>query len=134
MMYVKLCLAALLCSALATTASAGWDPAAYAAADTLEFYTITQDGDAHWSTVWLVVLDGDVYIRLGSRAGARIEGNSLKPYVKIRVDGEEFDKVSLEDAPDKVEAVAAAMGEKYWGDLLIKYAAHPYTLKLVPQQ
>ena len=134
MMYLKLFLAALLCSAIATTASAAWDPEAYADEDVLEFYTITEDGDEHWSKVWLVVLDGDVYIRLGSRAGDRIDGNSLKPNVKIRVAGEEFDQVALEDASDKAETVAAQMGEKYWSDLFIKYVDHPYTLKLVPQE
>jgi hypothetical protein len=132
MTYLKLFLGVLLCSALATTASAAWDPEAYTNEDVLEFYTVTEDGDEHWSKVWLVVLEGDVYIRLGGRAGDRIDGNSLKQHVKIRVAGEEFDQVLLEDASEQAEAVAAQMGEKYWSDIFIKYVDHPYTLRLKP--
>jgi hypothetical protein len=118
----------------AASAYAGWEPAAYVEEDVLEFYTITEDGDEHWAKVWLVVLDDDVYIRLGNRAGKRIDGNVEKPYVKIRIAGEEFDKVLLEDAPDQVEPVAELMGEKYCSDVLIKYVAHPYTFRLVVQE
>lgn len=131
---LKIVLATFVCCATvawATMASAGWAPAAYADEDVLEFYTITEDGDGHWSKVWLVVADDDVYIRLGSRAGDRIDGNTTKPYVKIRIAGEEFDKVLLEEAPDKVEQVAQLMGEKYWSDMFIKYVDHPKTLRLI---
>ncbi len=115
------------------TAHAAWDPASYADDEILEFYTETEDGDGHWSKVWLVVIDDQVYIRLGNRAGGRIDGNVHKPHVKIRIGGEEFDKVRLDEAPDKVEAVAEQMGEKYWSDMFISFVAHPYTLRLVPR-
>ena len=118
----------------AASAYAGWEPAAYAEEDVLEFYTVNEDGDDHWAKVWLVVLDDDVYIRLGNRAGKRIEGNADKPYVKIRIADEEFDRVLLEDSPEQAEKIAELMGEKYWSDKLIKHVAHPYTLKLVPQE
>jgi hypothetical protein len=127
-------LAGLLLCFSVTAVEAAWDPAAYAEEDVLEFYTENDEGKGHWSKVWLVVADGDVYIRLGGRAGGRIDENPDKPYVKIRVGGEEFGKVRLDDAPDKVEQVAELMGEKYWSDVFIKYAAHPYTLKLTPEE
>ena len=82
----------------------------------------------------LVVLDDDVYIRLGNRAGARVEGNAEKPYVKIRIADEEFDRVLLEDSSDQAGKVAELMGEKYWSDIFIKYVDHPYTLKLIPEE
>ncbi len=56
----------------AAVANADWNPQAFSTENTLEFLT-TEDGVEHWSTVWLVVIDGQVYIRLGSRAAARIE-------------------------------------------------------------
>jgi hypothetical protein len=92
------------------------------------------DGDGHWSKVWLVVVDGDVYIRLGSRAARRIEGNTNAPLVKIRVAGERFDGVVAEPTPDMAEAVGEAMAEKYWSDALIRYFPHPLTVRLRPQQ
>lgn len=126
-------LGVLLCCSFAGLARAEWNPQAYIGEEILEFLTINEDGDEHWSKVWLVVDEGEVYIRLGNRAGDRVNENAAKPYVAIRVAGEQFDKVLLEDAPEKVETVATLMGEKYWSDVFIKYFAHPYTFRLVPQ-
>ena len=82
----------------AAAANADWDPQAFSSQDTLEFLTI-EDGAEHWSTVWLVVIDGQVYIRLGSRAAGRIEANATKPYVKVRIAGQTFDKVKAAAVP-----------------------------------
>jgi len=43
----------------------------------------------------------------------------------------QFDKVLLETAPEMVDRVAAAMAQKYWLDLLIKYEEHPCTARLI---
>jgi hypothetical protein len=51
----------------------------------------------------------------------------------VRVAGREFDRVRAEAAPEAAERVAAAMGEKYWSDLLIRYVHHPLTMRLVPE-
>ncbi|MGH7785472.1 MAG: hypothetical protein ACRERC_01320 [Candidatus Binatia bacterium] len=119
--------------ALATApAQAAWDPQAIAAEDTLEFFTVSPEDGEHWSTVWLVVIDGQVYIRLGSRAAERIEKNTTAPTVKVKVAGQEFDAVTAESAPDMVAPVAAAMKEKYWTDLFVRGMNHPLTMRLAP--
>ena len=48
-----------------------WDPAAFHDLDTLEFLTIGPEEGKHWSTVWLVVIDDQVYVRLGSTVAHR---------------------------------------------------------------
>ena len=126
---------ALVIAALTLTAAvvrAEWNPQTFSSENTLEFLTV-EDGVEHWSTVWLVVIDGQVYIRLGSRAAGRIEGNATKPYVKIRIAGQTFDKVKAEAAPDMTEAVAKAMGEKYWSDIFVRHFSHPLTMRLTPE-
>lgn len=124
------CLVALL--VVATAARGAWDPQAFSKERTLEFLTVGADEGEHWSTVWLVVIDGQVYIRLGSRATGRIQKNTTKPYVKVRIGGQEFDQVSAQIVPDMVAPVAKAMGEKYWSDVLIHHFDHPLTMRLTP--
>jgi hypothetical protein len=113
---------------------AAWDPEKYRELDTLEFLTVGPEEGEHWSIVWLVVLDGQVYIRLGSRAADRMKTNTTTPIVKVRIGGEEFDKVRAEEAPEMVDRVAAAMGEKYTSDILIRYFDHPLTMRLAPEK
>ena len=125
----------LAVSALVLTsvpAQAAWDPAAFSQEETLEFLTVAPDGEEHWSTVWLVVLDGQVYLRLGSRAAERFEASTIKPKLKIRIAGQTFDDVTGVPAPEQADAVAAAMHEKYWSDVFIQYFSHPLTLRLTP--
>ena len=117
----------------ATPAFAAWDPAAFSKQETLEFLTTAADEGEHWSTVWLVVLDGQVYIRLGGRAADRIEANTTKPIVKLRIAGQEFEAVNATPAPEQAAAVAKAMHEKYWSDVFIQYFNHPLTMRLTPQ-
>jgi hypothetical protein len=126
---------AIVIAALSLTtaiAAAGWDPAAFSKEDTLEFLTI-EDGTEHWSTVWLVVIDSQVYVRLGSRAAARVEGNATKPIMKVRLAGQTFDAVKGEPAPDMADAVNKAMAEKYTTDVFVRYFDHPLTLRLTPE-
>lgn len=125
------CLVALL--VVATAARGTWDPQAFSKESTLEFLTVGADEGEHWSTVWLVVIDGHVYIRLGSRATGRIQKNTAKPYVKVRIAGQEFDHVMAQIMPDMVAPVAKAMGEKYWSDVLIRHFDHPLTMRLTPE-
>ena len=116
-----------------TPARAVWNPQSFAKDETLEFLTVGPEEGEHWSTVWLVVIDGQLYVRLGSRAAGRMQQNTTAPYVKLRVGGQEFDRVKAEPAPDKVEQVAAAMGEKYWSDFLVRHFNHPLTMRLTPE-
>jgi hypothetical protein len=115
-------------------ATAGWDPAAFGSESTLQLLTIGPEEGEHWTTVWLVVLDDQVYVRLGGRAAGRVERNTTAPYVKVRIAGRQFDRVRAEPVPEMVAPVAAAMGEKYWSDLLIRFVPHPLTLRLVPEE
>jgi len=128
--------AALVVSALALVATvpalAAWDPQAFTKEQTLEFLTVEPGGGEHWSTVWLVVIDGQLYTRLGGRAAGRIEANTTKPLVKLRIAGQEFANVTAEATPDQAAAVAAALHEKYWSDVFVQYFNHPLTMRLVP--
>jgi hypothetical protein len=125
------CLVALL--VVATSARGAWDPQAFRKESTLELLTVDPDEGEHWSTVWLVVIDGQVYIRLGGRATGRIQKNTTKPYVKVRIAGQEFEHVMTQIVPDMVAPVAKAMGEKYWSDVLIRHFDHPLTMRLTPE-
>ena len=116
----------------ATAARADWDPQAFSTEGTLEFLTV-EDGVEHWSTVWLVVIDGQVYIRLGSRAAGRMEGNATKPDVQVRIAGQVFPKVRTEAVPAMADAVAKAMADKYWSDVLVRHFSHPLTMRLTPE-
>jgi len=110
-----------------------WDPEAFGSESTLQFLTTGADEGAHWSTVWLVVLDGDVYIRLGTRAADRFRSNVTTPYVKVRIAGQEFPSVRAEPVPGAEDRVAQAMADKYWSDIFVRWMEHPLTLRLRPE-
>ena len=109
-----------------------WDPAAFRTLDTLEFLTVGPDEGPHWSTVWLVVVEDHVYIRLGSRAADRMEHNTTKPHVRVRVGGKEYERVRADAAPSMVAQVADAMAAKYTTDIFVHYVSHPLTMRLEP--
>lgn len=111
--------------------AADWTPAAWAGENTLELRTTAPGEAAHWFPVWLVVIDDQLYVRLGSRAAGRITSNTTAPYVGLRIAGHEFERVKTEDAPDRAAAVAEAMAAKYWSDVIVHYFNHPMTLRLV---
>jgi hypothetical protein len=129
---------AVACLILASGACASppaiprWDPAAFRDLDTLEFLTIGPEEGPHWSTVWLVVLDGEVYVRLGTRAAERMRQNATNPHLTVRIGGREYEHVRAEETATMADRVAAAMAEKYWSDALIRYVPHPLTMRLVP--
>lgn len=120
--------------ATALAGPADWTPGAWADEGTIELRTTDPGAEPHWFPVWLVVLDGQVYVRLGSRAAARFDRNVTKPIVGVRIAGKTFDRVRGVLAPGMVEKVAAAMKDKYWthGDVVVRRMDHPYTLLLVP--
>ena len=114
----------------ADTPVPGWDPNAFRTESTLEIMTTGPDEGEHWGKLWLVVIDGKLYVRLGDRSYARIQKNTTAPYLKVKVAGQEFDKVRLEETPDMKDKVAAAMADKYFMDILIRHASHPMTARL----
>jgi hypothetical protein len=111
----------------------GWDPDAFHDESTLQIMTIDPEAGAHWSKLWLVAIDGQLYVRLGDRSYGRIQKNTTSPYVKVKIDDKEFDKVRLEPALDMKDKVAAAMADKYFMDILIRHESHPMTARLVAE-
>ncbi len=111
----------------------GWDPNALRDQSTLQIMTIGPEEGEHWSRLWLVVIDGQLYVRLGDRSFGRVQKNTASPYVKVKIGDNEFDKVRLDPAPEMTDKVAAAMADKYWMDILIRHEAHPMTARLVAE-
>ncbi len=131
---VRSCLLLLaLAVAPAAVHAAEWTPTAWADEETVDLTTVGPSEGAHTFPVWLVVIDGQLYVRLGSRAAERVEQSTTKPLLGVKIAGESFPKVKGEPAPEMADRVAAAMGEKYWSDVLIRYFNHPLTLRLVPE-
>jgi hypothetical protein len=112
----------------------GWDPDAFRGqGTTLEIMTIgTQEGE-HWTRLWWVVVDGQVYVQLGDQAFRRVQENFAKPYVEVRIAGQKFPRVRLEAAPGMKEKIAAAMAAKYPRDDVILRESHPTTARLVAE-
>jgi len=122
----------VLSTALAASA-AQWSAPAFEDESTLEFRTVNAQGEAHWSTVWLVVLDGDIYVNLGDRAVERLRTNTTAPLVSIRIAGHEFEKIVAEPAQDRQPAVAQAIADKYWTGFLVPYRAPSTVMRLRPE-
>jgi hypothetical protein len=110
-----------------------WDPAAFRDLRTMEFLTVGPSEGPHWSTVWLVVIDDHVYMRLGSKSAERMSRNTTNPFVGIRIGGHEYERVRTVDAAAMADRVAAAMREKYWNDFFVRYFPHPMTMQLEPE-
>jgi hypothetical protein len=124
--------AALVFSASLASATE-WTPATFAKEDTLKLRTNCPSEGEYWFPVWLVVIDGQVYVRLGGRAAGRIECNSTAPFLGVEVAGQRFDHVRGVPAPDYAERVGKAMADKYTSDILVRLFSHPLTLRLVPE-
>jgi hypothetical protein len=117
----------------AETVAPGWDPAAFREASVIQIMTTEPDVGEHWSKLWVVVIDDQPFVRLGSRSYGRVQKNTTSPYVKLKIGDQEFDKVKLEEMPDMRDKVAAAMADKYFMDKLIRYENHPMVARLVPE-
>ncbi len=133
----RLLAAALLAllMAMPSQAASDWTPAAWADQNTVELRTTAPGSEPHWFPVWLAVIDGQMYVRLGSRAAARFDGNATKPIVGVRIAGTTFDRVRGVLAPEMTDRVTAAMRDKYWlqGDIVVRHMNHPYTMRLEPE-
>ena len=101
----------------------------------VELRTTDPGEEPHWFPVWVVTIDGQLWVRLGSRAAGRFDRNTTKPVVGVRIGGGTFERVRGVIDNTKAEAVAAAMKDKYWlqGDLFVRYMSHPYTVRLEPE-
>lgn len=130
---ITVALVATMAPAMAVGGPA-WTPAQWVKDDTLKLCTTTPQEAMYCFPVWLVVLDNNVYVRLGSKAAGRVQANTTGMVLPVEIGGQRFDKVRLVDVPDKVDAVASAMAEKYWSDWYIRWLAHPMTLRLEPAE
>jgi hypothetical protein len=110
-----------------------WTPTAWQEESTVELRTQAPGEEAHWFKVWFVVLDGQLYVRLGGRASKRFEDNTTRPVIAVRIAGKEFPRVTGVPVPDMAEQVAAAMADKHWSDVFVRYMDHPLTLRLTPE-
>ena len=117
----------------ADNAAPGWNPNLFRAQSTLQIMTIGSEEGEHWSRLWLVVIDGQLYVRLGDRSFDRVQKNTASPYVKVKVGDQEFDRVRLEPAPEMTGKVAAAIADKYFLDILVRHQSHPMTARLIAE-
>lgn len=110
-----------------------WNPTAFAKEDTLQLRTVVPGEGEYWFPVWLVVIDNQVYVRLGTRAAGRVGRNTTAPYVGVKAAGQTFDRVRGVPAPESANRIAAAMAAKYTSDIFVRWFSHPLTLRLVPE-
>jgi hypothetical protein len=127
------CLAWGLLALAPCAGAAEWTPRAYANESTLELRTVGPEEGEHWFPVWLVVIDDQVYVRLGTRATRRIAENTTGPFVGVRIAGQQFDRIRGVPAHAEAPRVAEAMAAKYWTDIVVRHVSHPLTLRLLPE-
>jgi hypothetical protein len=128
-MRVMALLLALLTTTGALAADPEWTPDRWRDEDTLQLHTVDADGPYDFP-VWLVVIDGELYVRLWSRAAHRVETSTTWPALGVDVGGRHFARVQAESVPAMAEAVSEAMAGKYWSDVFIRFLSHPLTLRL----
>ena len=109
-----------------------WTPGLWVDEATVELRTQRPGEEPHWFKVWVAVIDDQLYVRLGRRASERIEHNTTGPEIAVRIAGQEFDPVRVENAPQMADRVADELAEKYWSDILVRFMSHPLTMRLVP--
>jgi hypothetical protein len=129
---IVLCVAVVGVCAAANLA-AGWNPDAFRDQRTLQIMTTGAEEGAHWSKLWLVVIDGQLFVRLDGRTFERVKENLAFQYVMLKIGDQKFARVRLEAAPDMSRKVAAAMADKYPMDVLIRHESHPMTARLVAE-
>ncbi len=127
---VAITLMTIAVCAVTATAGSSWTPEKWEDGSTLRFQTTDVDRQEHWSTVWYVVLQGEVYVRLGTTAADLIDNNIKRPYVKVKIGTEQFDDVRADPALGMAATVGDTMADKYPMDFLFRYLPHPMTVRL----
>ena len=123
----------LVAACTAAALAAGWNPDTFRDQSTLQIMTTGAEEGAHWSKLWLVVIDGQLFVRLDGRTFDRLRKNLAGQYVMLKIGSQQFDRVRLESTPNMSRKVAAAMAEKYPMDVLIRHESHPMTARLVAE-
>ena len=78
-----LCIELVVAARAADSAVPGWDPSTFRDASTIQVMTTEPEVGEHWSNLWVVVIDGQPYVRLGDRSYGRVQRNTTSPYVKL---------------------------------------------------
>ena len=66
-------------------------------------------------------------------AAKRFEDNTTRPVIAVRIAGQEFPRVTGVAVPELADRVAAAMADKHWSDVFVRWLDHPLTLRLAPE-
>jgi hypothetical protein len=103
---------ALLAVSLAGAAQAGPDWNQFTDMQTVEVISTEEDGSQRLTTVWIVVLDYQAYIRTaGTRWGDNVEREGK---LRLRVPAGEWElRAEKVLSPSEIERVVAAFREKY---------------------
>ncbi len=126
---IALCFSLLAATATLAGEHSQWEPKEWKDGSTLKFQTVDANHEEHWSTVWYVVVDNDVYARLGAAATDRIQENINSPYVKVRIGRFAFNDVRADPADDMAVTIADELADKYVLDVLFRYIPHPLTVR-----
>jgi len=131
----SLSLAAALFAVAGSAGAATPDWSAVADVQEVQVKTQDEDGDERDTTIWLLVVDGQGYIRTG---GTRWGDNVVRdPEVVLEIEGESYPlRVEfVEDDADR-EKIIAAFREKYgWVDGFMEMfrGSHPKIMRLLPR-
>jgi hypothetical protein len=128
-----LLLAVLLRGGVLLAADVAWTPDQWKDDDTLQLCTNDPGEGEYCFKVWLVVIDGNVYVRLGGKATSRVKQNTGGMMMPVILHDQRFERVRLTETPDFVERVNKAMAEKYASDLFVRFFSHPITARLNPE-
>jgi hypothetical protein len=109
-----------------------WSPSAFAKERTLKLGARCGEEGQRWLRERFVVLDEVLYVRLSRREAALVQCNGWAPLLAVEVAGQRFEPVRGTPAPDFAERVDKAMADKYITDILVRFFAHPLTLRLMP--
>jgi hypothetical protein len=106
----------------------------HAAEQVVRVVTSDEDGAARTTKVWIVVVDGEAYLRTGgTRWGKNVERN---PDVRLLAEGAEYD-LRVEFVSDEAlrARVTQALREKYgWSDRMVSvFRGVPKIMRLVPR-
>ena len=122
-----------IASAESESAPPAWNEVAEVG--TVEVLTVDEDGSTRETTVWLAVVDGQGYLRIG---GTRWGGNlSRDPQLVLRIEEREY-ALRTEATEDEAlrERITATFREKYgfWDAVIgLIRSDHPMIMRLLPR-
>lgn len=128
-----LAVVSLVCTRATLAVTPAWTPDEWTKEQTVKLCTNVPGEGEYCFPVWLVVIDGDVYVRLGSKAAERMRGNVGGFLLPVELAGRRFDKVRATEVPEYVDRVNRAMADKYSSDIIIHHFSHPLTMRLRPE-